>query len=178
MIIIQRFTNINLHLSVIWQASSLKSHSLYLKLIHVQQFSTSNRVVIKSQEPRGIPSATLKVTPSYFINKYKKKRPKEIPRDAWFPNLLVVLLAYINPKTGNLSDNPATWRKARGKGQEYEDKGKTSQEKNKGMKKKHHVSGYWTLECLPGKETAIPQCCAGKQTLHYQKYFLSINFFL
>ena len=66
MIIIQRFTNINLHLSVIWQASSLKSHSLYLKLIHVQQFSTSNRVVIKSQEPRGIPSATLKVTHSSF----------------------------------------------------------------------------------------------------------------
>ena len=35
-----------------------------------------------SQEPQGIPSATLKVTPSYFIKKYKKKRPKEIPRDA------------------------------------------------------------------------------------------------
>ena len=49
----------------------------------------------------------------------------------------------VNRKTGNLSDNPATWRKAQGKGREYEDKGKTSQEKNKGMKKNHHVlSGY------------------------------------
>ena len=172
MIIIQRFTNINLHLSVIWQASSLKSHSLYLKLIHVQQFSTSNRVVIKSQEPRGIPSATLKVTPSYFINKYKKKRPKEIPRDAWFLNLLVVLLAYINSKTGNLSDNPATWRKARGKGQEYEDKGKTSQEKNKGMKKKTPCKWVLNTRMFAWQGNSYPAMLCRQTNIALSKIFL------
>ena len=45
--------------------------------IHVQQFSTSKRVVIKSQEPQGIPSATLKVTPSYFIKNLRKKGQKK-----------------------------------------------------------------------------------------------------
>ena len=43
----------------------------------------------------------------------------------------------VHPKTEKLSDNPTTWCKAQGKGQEYKDKGKTSQEKNKGMKKKN-----------------------------------------
>ena len=60
------------------------------------------------------------------------------------PTFLLYYWHKRKPQTGNLSDNLATWRKAQGKGREYEDKGKTSQEKNKGMKKKkHHVlSGY------------------------------------
>ena len=33
--------------------------------------------VIKSQEPQGIPSATLKVTPSYFIKNLRKKGQKK-----------------------------------------------------------------------------------------------------
>ena len=69
---------------------------------------------------------------------------------------------HVNPKTRNLSDNPATWCKARGKGQEYEDKGKTSQEKNKGMKKETPCKWVLNRQCLPGNETAIPKCCAGK----------------
>ena len=49
------------------------------------------------------------------------------------PTFLLYYWHTRKPQTGNLSDNPATWCKAQGKGQKYEDKGKTSQEKNKGI---------------------------------------------
>ena len=78
-----------------WRNFPARAKQMPSKVLFVDRKKRRPRpFVIKSQEPQGIPSATLKVTPSYFINKYKKKRPKEIPRDAWFPNLLVVLLAY------------------------------------------------------------------------------------
>ena len=109
--------------------------------IHVQQFSTSKRVVIKSQEPQGIPSATLKVTPSYFIIKYKKKRPKEIPRDAWFPNLLVVLL--VNPNS-ILVTILLLGAKLGERAKSIKIKVKQARRKIRVWKKKHHVSGYWT----------------------------------
>ena len=80
-----------------WRNFPARAKQMPSKVLFVDKKKRRPRpFVIKSQEPQGIPSASLKVTPSYryFIKKYKKKRLKEIPTDAWFPNLLVVLLAY------------------------------------------------------------------------------------
>ena len=112
--------------------------------IHVQQFSTSKRVVIKSQEPRGIPSATLKVTPSYFINKYKKKRPKEIPRDADSPTFLLYYWHTSTPKLEILVTILLLGAKLGERAKSMKIKVKQARRKIRVWKKKHHVSGYWT----------------------------------
>ena len=99
----QRFRNINLPLSVIWQASSLKSHSLCLKYMY-NNFLPQKELSSRARSLREFHQLLWRWPLAISLKNIRKKRPNEIPRCLIPQPSCCITGIHVNPKTGKLRE--------------------------------------------------------------------------